>query len=333
MINLDHRERVVVDANDLLAFKETGSFCSILRPHCEIVSDRQHGETQFELFGNELHVACQSGVSRIIEGLLLVPDDEPAGIAPIAAVGKLARMDGVDILHSAKIKGPPSAMIQRVRLFDALLAQPGDDFVIGDDSGVCAFGNFDRVGDVVEVTVRNENVVCRDLIGLDVTRELVWRDEWVEKEALASNFHGEARMTVIGKLHCKVGLSHSIGSNRLRQGERLACIEIFLVECRAFERLRYSQDFFDFGGNAFRGRFPDTVGYAGFRIQQIATGFWLVIYGFLTTLLGGDKAQIAHSLDEEPAGQETRPTAIVLPIFNEDVDRVFRGMEAMWILL
>ena len=243
-------------------------------------------------------------------------------------------------------------MIQRVRLFDALLAQPGDDFVIGDDSGVCAFGNFDRVGDVVEVTVRNENVVCRDLIGLDVTRELVWRDEWVEKEALASNFHGEARMTVIGKLHCKVGLSHSIGSNRLRQGERLACIEIFLVECRAFERLQYSPDFFDFGGNAFRGRFPDTVGYAGFRIrypinkpdvldevvvflgQQIATGFWLVIYGFLTTLLGGDRAQIAHSLDEEPAGQETRPpTAIVLPIFNEDVDRVFRGMEAMWILL
>ena len=65
--------------------------------------------------------------------------------------------------------------------------------------------------------------------------------------------------------------------------------------------------------------------------QQIATGFWLVIYGFLTTLLGGDRAQIAHSLDE-PVLEETRPpTAIVLPIFNEDVGRVFRGIEAMWI--
>jgi hypothetical protein len=85
-------------------------------------------------------------------------------------------------------------------------------------------------------------------------------------------------------------------------------IEIFYELANgAFERLRYSPDFFDFGGNAFRGRFPDTVGYAGFRIQQIATGFWLVIYGFLTTLLGGDAARIAHSLDEEPAGQETRP--------------------------
>jgi membrane glycosyltransferase len=59
-----------------------------------------------------------------------------------------------------------------------------------------------------------------------------------------------------------------------------------------------------------------------------------VIYGFLTTLLGGDTAQIAHSLDEEPAGQKRAPpTAIVLPIFNEDVDRVFREIEAMWISL
>jgi periplasmic glucans biosynthesis protein len=46
-------------------------------------------------------------------------------------------------------------------------------------------------------------------------------------------------------------------------------------------------------------------GNARHRIQQIATGFWLVIYGFLTTLLGGDTAQIAHSLDEEPPGHET----------------------------
>jgi hypothetical protein len=67
-------------------------------------------------------------------------------------------------------------------------------------------------------------------------------------------------------------------------------IEIFYeVANSAFERLRYSPDFFDFGGNAFRGRFPDT---------------------------GKKRAP---------------PTAIVLPIFNEDVDRVFHGIEAMWI--
>lgn len=65
--------------------------------------------------------------------------------------------------------------------------------------------------------------------------------------------------------------------------------------------------------------------------QQIATGFWLVIFGFITTLLGGDRAQISRSIDDEPAWEGERPaTAIILPIYNEDVDRVFRGIEAMW---
>jgi len=65
--------------------------------------------------------------------------------------------------------------------------------------------------------------------------------------------------------------------------------------------------------------------------QQIATGFWLAAFGFLVTLFGGDRAQITHSIDREilPEG-ENPPTAIVLPIFNEDVDRVFRAVEAMW---
>ncbi|MFZ4682261.1 MAG: glucans biosynthesis glucosyltransferase MdoH [Terrimicrobiaceae bacterium] len=65
--------------------------------------------------------------------------------------------------------------------------------------------------------------------------------------------------------------------------------------------------------------------------QQIATGFWLVIFGFVTTLLGGDRAQIARSIGEETLADGAHaPTAIVLPIFNEDVDRVFLGIEAMW---
>ena len=94
-------------------------------------------------------------------------------------------------------------MIQRVSVFDALLAKPDDDFVIGDDRGVGSFGNFDRVGDMVNVTVRNENVVGRDLIDLDVARERIRCNEWVEKERFASDFHQKARMTVVGKLHCR----------------------------------------------------------------------------------------------------------------------------------
>lgn len=65
--------------------------------------------------------------------------------------------------------------------------------------------------------------------------------------------------------------------------------------------------------------------------QQIATGFWLVIFGFITTLLGGDRAQISRTIPGDMGPLENPPpTAIVLPIYNEDVERVFRGVEAMW---
>lgn len=65
--------------------------------------------------------------------------------------------------------------------------------------------------------------------------------------------------------------------------------------------------------------------------QQIASGFWLAIFGFITVLLGGDRAQIVHSIADEPELEgPPPPTAIVLPIYNEDVDRVYRGVEAMW---
>lgn len=65
--------------------------------------------------------------------------------------------------------------------------------------------------------------------------------------------------------------------------------------------------------------------------QQIATGFWLVIFGFFTTLLGGDRAQISRTIPHNVGPLENPPpTAIVLPIYNEDVERVFRGVEAMW---
>lgn len=65
--------------------------------------------------------------------------------------------------------------------------------------------------------------------------------------------------------------------------------------------------------------------------QQIATGFWLVVFGFIVTLAGGESAQISRTIPEDTVElTDPPPTAIVLPIYNEDVERVFRGIEAMW---
>ncbi len=65
--------------------------------------------------------------------------------------------------------------------------------------------------------------------------------------------------------------------------------------------------------------------------QQIATGFWLALFGFFTVLAGGDHAQISHSIGEGDSDEVTSAaTAIVIPIYNEDAARVFGGIEAMW---
>lgn len=65
--------------------------------------------------------------------------------------------------------------------------------------------------------------------------------------------------------------------------------------------------------------------------QQIATGFWLVVFGFIVTLAGGETAQISRTIPKDTVElTDPPPTAIVLPIYNEDVERVFRGIEAMW---
>ncbi len=64
--------------------------------------------------------------------------------------------------------------------------------------------------------------------------------------------------------------------------------------------------------------------------QQIATGFWLAVFGFITAIAGGDRAQIARTIDEADLSAPTPPTAVVIPIYNEDVVRVFGGIEAMW---
>lgn len=96
-------------------------------------------------------------------------------------------------------------MVERMCLFDSLLAEPDGDLVVGNNGCACVSGNFDGIGDVVEVTMRNEDVVSLDALNLDVTGEGVRRNEWVKEERFASDLHGKAGVTVVGKLHCRDG--------------------------------------------------------------------------------------------------------------------------------
>ncbi|MDU2941863.1 MAG: glycosyltransferase, partial [Enterobacteriaceae bacterium] len=62
----------------------------------------------------------------------------------------------------------------------------------------------------------------------------------------------------------------------------------------------------------------------------VSAGFWTALMGFLQLLIGKDKYSIsASTTGNEPLNPEHR-TALIMPICNEDVDRVFAGLRATW---
>ncbi|WP_462401481.1 glucans biosynthesis glucosyltransferase MdoH [Pseudomonas sp. Marseille-QA0332] len=66
----------------------------------------------------------------------------------------------------------------------------------------------------------------------------------------------------------------------------------------------------------------------GILFCWVSAGFWTALMGFLELLTGRDKYRISgSSAGNEPIAEQSR-TAIVMPICNEDVPRVFAGLRA-----
>ncbi len=63
-------------------------------------------------------------------------------------------------------------------------------------------------------------------------------------------------------------------------------------------------------------------------ITWITGAFWTAFIGFVIRLRGRDKAVI-HA-DEVDGHTLTGRTAIIMPIYNEDTDRVFAGLDVIW---
>ncbi|EHD0025608.1 glucans biosynthesis glucosyltransferase MdoH [Salmonella enterica subsp. houtenae serovar 50:g,z51:-] len=62
----------------------------------------------------------------------------------------------------------------------------------------------------------------------------------------------------------------------------------------------------------------------------VSAGFWTALMGFLQLLIGRGKYSIsASTVGDEPLNPEHR-TALIMPICNEDVSRVFAGLRATW---
>ena len=68
----------------------------------------------------------------------------------------------------------------------------------------------------------------------------------------------------------------------------------------------------------------------GILFCWVSAGFWTALMGFLELLAGHDKYRISGaSAGNEPIPEQAR-TALVMPICNEDVTRVFAGLRATY---
>ncbi len=60
----------------------------------------------------------------------------------------------------------------------------------------------------------------------------------------------------------------------------------------------------------------------------VSAGFWTAVMGFIVQLFGGDRHAISRTAAGDAPIDEQARTAIVMPICNEDVSRVFAGLRA-----
>lgn len=62
----------------------------------------------------------------------------------------------------------------------------------------------------------------------------------------------------------------------------------------------------------------------------VSAGFWTALMGFLQLLMGKDKYSISYATAGGEALNPEHRTALIMPICNEDVQRVFAGLRATW---
>ncbi|ENA1752962.1 glucans biosynthesis glucosyltransferase MdoH [Yersinia ruckeri] len=62
----------------------------------------------------------------------------------------------------------------------------------------------------------------------------------------------------------------------------------------------------------------------------VSAGFWTALMGFLQLLIGKDKYSISASITGKEPLDPTHRTALIMPICNEDVERVFAGLRATY---
>jgi hypothetical protein len=71
--------------------------------------------------------------------------------------------------------------------FDTLILKPEGDFEITDHTGLGAFGNLNRIADVITVTVRDQNEVCFYIFRCGCGGGVIG-EEWIDENFFVINF-------------------------------------------------------------------------------------------------------------------------------------------------
>ena len=100
-------------------------------------------------------------------------------------------MNRIHEFDTAKVESMTAAMIERVAFFEALFAEPEDHFIIRNDGSAGAPGDICSIGDVVGVAMRDEDIIGRNFVCINVARQFIAGYEWVEQQVLAADFRTE----------------------------------------------------------------------------------------------------------------------------------------------
>ena len=124
-------------------------------------------------------------------------------------------MDGIDEFHAAELEGVASAVVEWMALLQALVAEPHRNLVIGDNGCAGAFGDVRRIGQMVSVPVRDQDVIRHYLIHINISGQIVARDERIEQQSFARDVRRKARVAVVSNFHSNLNLTLSLNLNLL----------------------------------------------------------------------------------------------------------------------
>src|SRR5947207_8257972 len=92
-------------------------------------------------------------------------------------------------------------MIHGLNVFHSFPFEPATDLVGSDHGCARALRDLDHISHMIAMTMRHENKVRGDFIGIDLLREWIGRNEGIKEQCLVAGFDRKTSMAVVGKFH------------------------------------------------------------------------------------------------------------------------------------